>query len=130
MNNFKKNSLYSEFKKRFGSFNEENIETAAFSDPAFLKEIITDETISIVGRSYALYALSLRLCESNFEFIKGFAYHSSPLMQEAALMSLFVYFDKEEGKHLEVLDFFWGLMSSDLPVGVRSKLEEIINFSK
>jgi hypothetical protein len=121
-----KERVIERFRKKYGNAHIESFEKASSEDPVLLQELILDEELRPIGRSYALLALAQTHNEEYFSFIKRFIQHESPFLREIAFHGLFEYYDKEEANHTDLKEFFKTSLEHEKALGVAKTISSLL----
>jgi hypothetical protein len=116
----------SEFEKRFGDINEDNLTLAAVQDPQFLADFISLGQIRPITKAIALSKLGLSHDDSCLELLKGFTKNNVPLVREGAFQGLSEYFFHDENKCSELLAFFRQALKTEPALGVQNQIQNLI----
>lgn len=84
---------YKRFQEIFGDLNDRSLGRAAQEEPDLLPKLMNDEKLRPLTRANILQEIGALVRESDFGFIESFIGHDSPFIREAALRSLFDFYD-------------------------------------
>jgi len=114
------------FKSKYEYINLDTLETASMEAPDLVEGIVVDDKLTPLVRSYAIFALAQTHNDNYFSLIRAFVQHESPLMRESAYLGLFEYYDKEEKKHLELVNLFKKMLETERAPGVRQRIASLL----
>lgn len=114
------------FRRKYKYINEDTVNEAAKDSPDLVLGVLGMESANVYTRSMALLALAGTCDEQYISIFKYFAGSNSPFIRESAFMGLFNYYDKFEGRNLDLKDYFQQKLESERSSGVRARLKEIL----
>jgi hypothetical protein len=113
------------FREKYTHLNDENLLKASFEKPELLIQMVSDTDLRPSTRGDILQALAFGARAEFFDFVYGQLKSDSPFLREAALLSLFGYYQSNE-KYAFLKSEFLKLFDVEGAKGVRKTLEDLI----
>lgn len=114
------------YRDRYGYLNDETLTKASSEDPDLLVELVQDTNLRPSTRGDILQMIALGARDKYFDFVFEQLKSPAPHLREAALLSLYSYYE-EKPKYSFLRAEFLRLLESEKAEGVRKTLQQLLD---